>query len=504
MKIKFLATSDMHGYITPFKYSDRSHAQIGLAALAQFIRQENDENCILVDNGDILQGSPLAYYHHLFLEDQTHPMALCLNELKYDYYNIGNHDFNYHQDVLHRFISDIDAKCITGNILDENHRFDYKYEIKELNGVRVVMIGATNDYISNWELASHIENITFKSAFDYVKETVEYVKENETYDLICVVYHGGFEKNLDGTQLALKTEDNCGYRMVSEIEGIDLLISGHQHRSISEKVCNTYVTQTASNAAELAYVVYDSDTKQFSGELIAAKYDADKILMDLISEEEAQTQKWLDQPIGVLQDGDCLIKDEVDARIHKHACVSLLNQIQKDHYQADLSAVALFNDAAGFNQSITMRDIVSTYVYPNTLVKILLTGAQLKKYLETAARYFDVKEDVVVISDNFMVPKPIHYEYDMVDGLEYTIQAHRPEGSRVCEMKICNVLVEDTDLFSIVVNNYRMAGGGNYHILKQGVVLKDDGKEMVEIIAEYIMKNTPVKINHENNIKVIV
>ncbi len=503
MNIKFLATSDIHGYISPYKYSDKSYATQGLARLAQFIRAHKDENSILIDNGDCLQGSPLTYYHHLYQEDKINPVAQCFNDLNYDYFNIGNHDFNYHHQILNKFIENIAAKCITGNIIDKAGIFNYNYDVKKIEDKRIALVGITNDYIPNWEIPAHIEGLQFENAYEYAKRTVEYIKNNENTDYIVVVYHGGFEKNFDGSPLPKPANDNFGYKIISEIEGIDLLISGHQHRSICEKVKDTFVVQVAHNAQELAYIELDTISNSFSGKLIKAEYEADQQLMKIIEEEEQQTQIWLDHPVGTLAQGNLIIEDEIEARIHKHPCVSFLNQIQQEYYQSDFSAVALFNDALGFNQEITMRDIVSTYVYPNTLIKVKITGSQLKQYLEVAVKYFAVKDNQVVISQDFIQPKPLHYEYDMVDGLDYVVDVSKPHGSRIVKMTKDNQAILDDQYYTMVVNNYRLAGGGNYNILKSCEVIKDDGKEMVEIIAEYIIKNSPLKIQHRNNITII-
>lgn len=504
MKIKLFATSDVHGNVSPYKYSDRSLAEAGLARLATYIRQHKDEDTILIDNGDLLQGSPLCYHHHLYNEEDVNPVVHVLNELDYDYFNIGNHDFNYGQEVLYHGMQVMDAKCITTNITDGTHRFEYDYVIHQIKGVKIALVGLTNDYIPNWEIPSHITGLSFENAYTKCASVVEKIKKNNEADYIVVVYHGGFEKNFDGTPLNTPSHDNQGYRIVSDIEGIDVLITGHQHRTICQNIHNTFVTQTAQNGMELAHIEIDTDTREITGQLILADSDIDQRVMGIIQKEEEATQTWLDEPVGGFDIGDCLISDEMDARIHKHSCVSFLNQIQKDYYQADCSASALFNDAFGFNHQITMRDIVSTYVYPNTIIMVKITGKNLKAYLEQAAKYFDVKDQEVVISKDYCDPKPIHYEYDMVDGVDYVIKVGNPVGERIENLMFNGKEIAEDQELTFVVNNYRLAGGGNYTMLDECEVLKDDGKEMVEIIAEYIMKNNPVVIDHKDNIKVIV
>ncbi len=503
MKLKIFFTSDVHGYVSPYLYSNGQLANQGLSRLSKFIQKNRDANSLLIDNGDILQGSALTYYHHLFKEDKINPMATCLNYLEYDYYNIGNHDFNYHQDVLKKYLNDLNSQCVTGNIKGSKD-FEFNYQIKEIDGYRVAIVGATNDYIPNWEHPDNIKDLTFINAYQYLKDAIFKLKSEESYDYLVVVYHGGFEKMFDGSDLPNVTYCDHGYKLLLEQLGIDIFLTGHQHRSICQEVLGTYVIQTAANASELGYVEIDTITKEISGKLVKADGDIDNQMLALIESEEKACQKWLDQPIGSLVNGDCLISDEFRARLDKDKCVSFLNQIQLDHYQADISACALFNGVVGFNQDITMRDIVSTYIYPNSLVKIEITGLQLKNYLEKAAEYFTVKDNQVVVSDGYCNPKPIHFEYDMLDGIDYLVKASNSIGSRIIELKRNGVDVLDSDNYSMVISNYRYSGGGDYMVLKDCKVLADDGKDVVEIIVEYIMKNTPVVVDDKRNFRVIV
>ena len=493
-KLKILFTSDIHGYISPYSYSNNKLEEQGLARLSKYIKDNKDDNTLLIDNGDILQGSPLTYYHHLYNEDNINPIALVYNHLGYDYFNIGNHDFNYGQDVLSKFINDIDCECITGNIKG-NNTLENNYKIININDKKIGLIGVTNDYIPNWEIPDNILNLEFINSYEYTKDTTRYLKEVINVDYIIVVYHGGFEKNFDGSDLLIQAPDNCGYKMISEIEGIDLLLTGHQHRSFIDKINNTYIVQPTCNGKELIDIEIDLDTKVVDAKIIKAIYEIDTKVMSIIEELEKNTQVWLDQPLGSIKDQDCLVKDEINARINGHPVINFLNQIQLQHYNADISAMSLFNDAKGFNQTITTRDVVSTYVYPNTLQLIEITGKQLKEYLEHAARYFDIRDNKVVVSDAFMIPKPIHYEYDMIMGINYTVKVSNNIGQRIIEMKYKDTVVKDNDKFKMVINNYRYSGGGNYDILKQCKFIKEDGLEMVEIISEYIKNNTPIIID---------
>ena len=505
MKIRLLATADVHGVISPYQYSDRTLAQQGLARLAGHIHRLHDENTLLIDNGDVLEGCPLTFYHAQYEPDTHHPMADALNYLKYDYYNLGNHDFNYGYDMQHGYMEAVHAKCITGNITEHGKVVGAEYTIHEFDEThRIALIGVTTQHIPVWEHPEHIEHNTFENVFDYVKRTVAKIKETESVNGIVVVYHGGFEKDLEtGVNTEAQTGENLGYKMCAEIDGIDVMITGHQHRSLATKCFDKVVTQTAYIGKELAVVEWDLDTHEITAELLKADQPIDENLMALFAEKEERVQTWLDEPLGIVKDGDLLIDDLFEARVHKHPLVSFLNQVQLHVSGAQLSANALFNDAKGFRHEITMRDLVSTYVYPNTLMVLKMPGNILKEYIEKCAEYFAINDGKLGVSHRFEWPKPQHYNYDMVEGVDYVLDIRKPEGQRLVSLTYQGKEVEDTDEFTMVVSNYRGGGGGNFDMVKKCEVIKTIQDDMVSCMAAYLKENPELVVNHRENIKII-
>ncbi len=505
MKIRLLATSDVHGVISPYQYSNKELAQQGLARLSGHIRRLKDEHTLLIDNGDVLEGCPLTFYHAAYEPESSHPMSYALNYLNYDYYNLGNHDFNYGYDMQHRYMKDVKAKCITGNICEDGKVVGAEYTIHKFDDSHsIALIGVTTQHIPVWENEEHIYRNTFENAFDYVKRTVKKIQETEQVNGIVVVYHGGFEKDLEtGVNTEAQTGENLGYQMCAEIEGIDVMITGHQHRSLASKCFDKVVTQTAFNGKELAVVEWDLDTHKISAELLKADQEVDEGLMGQFASLEEKTQKWLDQPLGVVKDGDLLVHDLFEARVHKHPLVSFLNQVQLSASGAQLSANALFNDAKGFRHEITMRDLVSTYVYPNTLVVLKITGKLLKQYIEKCAEYFDVQDGKLCVTHRFNWPKPQHYNYDMVEGVDYVLDIRKPEGERLVSLMYQGKEVEDSDEFTMAVSNYRAGGGGDFNMVKECEVVKTIQNDMVSCMAEYLTAHPVLEVEHKENIKII-
>ena len=506
MKIKILATSDVHGYITPYSYSTHQLCAQGLSRLSAHISKLRDEHTLLIDNGDSLQGSPLNYYHNLYEKDLIQPMAKALNHLNYDYFNLGNHDFNYGPDMLHQYMDSLNSVCLTGNAYEHGKSLGKEYVIHRFDEDHAIaLIGVVTQHIPVWEKEEHIQHMNFENAFDYVKRTVEKIKKEESVNGICVVYHGGHEKHMMTDEpTELLTGENLGWKMCHEIDGIDVLICGHQHRSYTA-FCNGVATlQPLENGKELGVVYWDLDSKEMKVELLKADQDPDESLLHLINEEEQRTQKWLDQPLGRLKEGDLLVHDPTDARIHKHPVISFINQVQFSLAdQAVLSSQALFNESVGFNSSITMRDLVATYVYSNTLKALRMNGRILKEYLEKSAEYFDAEDGKVIVNRAFYDPKPLHFNYEMVDGLDYTIKASNPIGSRIIEMIYQGKPVKEEDEFVMVLSSYRAGGGGEFDMVKECEVVQDIQKDMVDALAEYILEHPILEVDHRDNIKVI-
>lgn len=505
MNLRIIASSDIHGYVMPYSYADNKPCNHGLLRLKSATDDLRNENTLVIDNGDILQGSPLLTYYYAHQDEYEHPMITCVNEIGYDYVNIGNHDLNYGIDNLKRYLGSIKAKCITGNLFYKDECIGNEYTIHNFpDGRRVALIGVLTHYIVNWEKPENLMDIRVEEAFEFVKKTVEKIKKEEKVDGIVVVYHGGFESDIQtGIPTQQQTGEDEGYRMCKEIEGIDVLISGHQHRSLSGVCVNTHVTQTACNGQEVAVVDFDLDSKEILARTVANTYPADEKLSEKVEQLEKAVQIWLDEICGEIDNYDLKIHDEFKARLNKHPLISFLNQVQMEASGSDLAGNALFNGAVGFNSKISMRDIVSTYVYPNTTVVLEINGKILKRYLEKCAEYFTIENDEICVDKSYIYPKPQHFNYDMVDGVEYAIKVSNPVGNRIVELTRNGNRVNDDDILTLSLNNYRASGGGNFFMFKDVRIVSEIQDDMVSVICNYLLKYKKVEVKHQNNIKVI-
>jgi 5'-nucleotidase/2',3'-cyclic-nucleotide 2'-phosphodiesterase/3'-nucleotidase len=515
VKLKILGTSDLHGYLYPHKYSDNSNDTIGIVNLLPTINQARAkyENVLLLDNGDTIQGSPLTYYHNKYRNDSIHFMSDIMNQIGYDVVNIGNHEFNYGLEYLLSYTNNLNCPVVCANILREGKPAFKDYVIKEYsNGLRVAITGVITHYVPHWEQPVNIQSLQFMDAFDVLKDKVAYIRDHERVDFLIALYHGGFEKDIDsGVDTEVNTGENQGYKMLSEIDGIDLLMTGHQHRTIAyNDMDGTSILQPTCNGAEIGSLEVEFK-KTVNGFVVRNKVaeivspmdvNNDIMLLNKVNSLEADLQDWLDIPIGKLEEGDLLIEDLHEARIHKHDIVQFINDVQLDISGADISLNALANQVTGFNNEITYRDIISTYIYPNTLSVLRIDGKTLKMALHKNVQYFDLEDGNIIVRKKYNYPKPQHYNYDMYDGISYDIIVDSKECS-VENIRFHNKLIEDTDSFTLVMNNYRAAGGGEFTMFVGLEVTTEIQKDMVEIIADYIMKKKVINVVNANNIRVI-
>ncbi|RYM02877.1 bifunctional metallophosphatase/5'-nucleotidase [Sporolactobacillus sp. THM7-7] len=520
MKLVILETSDVHGHIYPISYGNNERKDVGVGKIATLIERERAErsNILLVDNGDMIQGTPLLYYYARFDRRRPNPMPVLNNRLGYDCAVFGNHEFNFGQKILTGAVKDSAFPWIAANILDRETGEPYygkPFIIKIFeNGLRVAVLGLTTKYIPYWEKPEHIRGIRFADPVETAKKWVPELREKEKADIVVVSYHGGFECDLrSGEPTEKLTGENQGYQLCREVPDIDVLLTGHQHRKISGAAVNgVTVVQPGCNGAFLGKVTLELErerghwtiAEKFSELISIEGVPEDKTLLQLTDAYEQDAQKWLDQPLGKI-DGDMRVSDPMDVRTHDHPLIEFINRLQMKVSGADISSTALFsNESPGLPPDVSMRDIVANYIYPNTLKVIRISGCDMLEALERSASYFkQYSGGSIEVSDAFTTPKPQHYNYDMWEGIDYVIDISKPEGRRITELTYRGKPVERKGTYDVVMNNYRAGGGGNYFMFRNKPVIKDIPIDVTEIIANEILEKKVIKATVNNNWKLI-
>ncbi|WP_144460584.1 bifunctional metallophosphatase/5'-nucleotidase [Siminovitchia fortis] len=516
-----LQTSDIHGNIFPVNYGTNAYADVGLGKISTLVKKErkSNDNVLLIDNGDLIQGTPLTY-HYVRSDEHRHlpnPMVAVLNEMKYDAGVFGNHEFNYGLGNLKAAVKQASYPWLSANILNaanQNPYFGKPYTIKQFDDLKVAVLGLTTPYIPYWEKPENIVGLKFDDPVKTAKSWVPFLKEEERADIIVVSYHGGFERDLDtGEPIEKITRENQGYRLCMEVPGIDVLLTGHQHRQIYGKELNgVIVLQPGSSGAFLGKAVLKLEkaggkwkaVNKHSELLSVQGVPEDRALLDKVEVYERNTQAWLDQPIGKIE-GNMLVEDAMKIRLQDNALIEFINKVQMDAAGVDISTTALFdNESPGFPPHVTMRDVVSNYIYPNTLKVIRISGKDMRDALERSASYFmQYNGKKIEVNPAFTTPKPQHYNYDMWEGIDYIIDISKPEGQRVVKLEYKGRPVLHEQSYDVVMSNYRAGGGGQYFMYQGKAVIKEIQIDMSELIANYFLREKTVKATVNNNWRVI-
>ena len=505
-------TSDTHGHLTSDSYSGLKSLPKGLSRVASYFKTQDFKNQIRIDTGDTVQGSPLAY---IYKENQSnfHPFAEVLNTLDYDYFVPGNHDFNYGLPYLHHMIDSLDAKTLCANVfIKQDLYFKYAYDIKSYeSGPKVAVIGITNNYIPNWEPEDNIKSLIFQNAYASAKMMVEEVKKKENPDYIVVAYHGGYECNpLTGENESKNSDENLGCKIFTMIKDIDLLLTGHEHRLIKHQDQHRHIFQVGYAASHVSHtkITFAKDEawkiENVEGELVSMDpYEDDKHVLSLLSDFLAFSNKKLDQVIGQTK-GNFLISDPLQARLHKHIVFQYINEVQMKTTGAMISCCGLGNDVTGFHETITLRDVLNTYVFPNTLFLCEITGKDLLKALNHNAEFFKLDESHdISISNHYLYPKKELYNYDIFDGIVYSICLYKDKSNVVKDVMYQGKPIKDDQVYTIVLNSYRMSGGGNITWHQNLKVIKAYTLDITEILINDIQSKHHIEVAYNKNINIV-
>ncbi len=482
-KLTVYFTSDIHGYLYPDNFRVRGPRPMGLLSM----RFPKDENTLIVDGGDMLQGSPLTYFGRS--QGAELPIARAMNDRGYDYVTIGNHDFNYGRENLQRYLRQLNARCLCANVEDFRGEMPIEpWAVHTLgNGLRVGLIGIVTNWINRWEKPENVPDIAVYSPLDCAKKAAVAME----CDVLIGIYHGGIERDLETGRLLSSTSENIACRLCEEIP-FDLMLTGHQHLPLAGgRWGETHLVQTPGNAA--AYIRAEMDEQgRFTSELCPVPDHAD------CTEEEkrlyARLNAWLDRPIGRLS-RPLRPAGKLEMAMRGSSIADFFNMVQLWASGADISCASLANNVRGFDRNVTVRDVAATYVYPNTLKVLEVNGRILRLALEQCARYFerDAGGNWTVASA-FLQPKEAHYNYDFFAGIEYTFDLSRPAGERVVSLTRGGVPVGEEQTLTLCMCDYRATGTGNFDFYIPCTVVREIHMEMSELILQYLEAHDFVEI----------
>ncbi|WP_049599335.1 bifunctional 2',3'-cyclic-nucleotide 2'-phosphodiesterase/3'-nucleotidase [Yersinia nurmii] len=569
--LRVLETTDLHSNMMDFDYyKDKPTEQFGLVRTASLIDAARQQavNSVLVDNGDLIQGSPLGDYMAAkgLKEGEIHPVYKAMNTLDYAVGNIGNHEFNYGLDYLKKSLAGAKFPYVNANVIDVKTGKPLfqpfliaDTAVKDRDGkthnLRIGYIGFVPPQIMIWDKA----NLTDKVRVDDITETAKkWVPEmrKQGADLIIAIPHSG----LSSEPYKTMAENSVYY--LSQVPGINAIMFGHSHAVFPSKdfaaIKGANIAQGTLNGIpavmpgqwgdHLGVVDFVLNNDKGRWQVEQAKAEARPIydkankkslapenakLVKVLTDDHKSTRDFVSQPIGKASDNMysflSLIQDDPTVQIVNNAQRAYTEHfIQGDPDLADLpvlSAAAPFkaggrkNDPASFVEvekgDLTFRNAADLYLYPNTLVVVKASGAEVKQWLECSAGQFNQ------IDVNSSKPQSLinwngfrTYNFDVIDGVNYEIDVTQParyngdcnlindKAERIKNLTYKGKPIDPKATFLIATNNYRaysgkFAGTGDDHI---AFASPDENRSVLSAyISAETKKNGQVKPQADNN-----
>ncbi|MDK2709853.1 bifunctional 2',3'-cyclic-nucleotide 2'-phosphodiesterase/3'-nucleotidase [Enterobacter cloacae] len=481
--LRILETTDLHSNMMDFDYyKDTPTEKFGLVRTASLINAARNEvkNSVLVDNGDLIQGSPLGDYMAAkgLKKGEIHPVYKAMNTLDYTVGNLGNHEFNYGLKYLHDALAGAKFPYVNANIIDVKTKKPLftPYLIKETEVVdqdgkkqtlKIGYIGFVPPQIMTWDKANLTGKVTVNDITETARQYVPEMREKGA-DVVVVVAHSG----LSADPYQVMAENSVYY--LSEVPGVDAILFGHAHAVFPGKdfasIKGADIDKGTLNGVpavmpgmwgdHLGVVDLVLNNDSGSWKVTASKaearpiYDAaakkslaaeDQKLLDVLKHDHDATREFVSKPIGKSADNMysylALVQDDPTVQV-----VNMAQKAYAEHFvQGDpdlanlpvLSAAAPFkvggrkNEPASYVEvekgQLTFRNAADLYLYPNTLVVVKATGKEVKEWLECSAGQFNQidpkssKPQSLINWDGFRT-----YNFDVIDGVDYQIDVTQP------------------------------------------------------------------------------
>ncbi|MFE6827519.1 bifunctional metallophosphatase/5'-nucleotidase [Streptomyces sp. NPDC057690] len=526
-----LGTTDLHGhvfnwdYFKDAEYKDAAGNAQGLARISTLVNQirkeKGRENTLLLDAGDTIQGTPLTYYYAKVdpitaKGGPVHPMAQAMNAIGYDAAALGNHEFNYGIETLRKFESQLRFPLLGANAVDAKTLkpafapYVIKtFCVKGAPPVKVAVLGLTNPGIAIWDKAYVQGKLAFPGLEEQAAKWVPKLKSLGADVVIVSAHSGSSGTSSYGDQLPYV--ENSAALVAQQVPDIDAVLVGHAHVEIPElKVVNAKTGKTVVLSEPLAYAerlsVFDVELVFEKGrwtvESVASKVLNSNTVADdpkitkLLGDEHAKVVAYVNQVVGSATE----TLTTVEARYKDAPIIDLITKVQEDVVKAALAGTSyaslpVIAQASPFSRTseipageVTIRDLSSLYVYDNTLVAKLMTGAQVRAYLEYSAQYFVQTAAGAVVDTEKLTNaagRP-DYNYDYVSGLVYEIDIAQAAGSRIRNLTYGGVALDDAQQFVLAVNNYRANGGGAFPYVAAAQELWAESTEIRTRISEWV------------------
>ncbi len=556
VELRLIGTTDAHAHIDPYDYyRDQPDNSCGLAKAATLIARARAEvaNALVLDNGDLIQGSPLGDWA---IEAQaagrikTHPMIQAMNAVGYDAATVGNHEFNYGLEALDAALSGAAFPFVCCNVLKPDGTMYFtpstilRKRLHDSDGaereLKIGVIGFVTPQIVRWDMSHLAGRATTIGIVEAARRRVPELRAAGA-DLVVALCHAGVSKI--GPAGA---DENAGLAL-AEVGGIDAIFVGHQHLLLpgadfagiagvdAERGALARVPAVMAGfwGGHIGVIDLMLGSDGAAWRVVRAKAElraveattpADPAVLAAVADAHAATLAYIRAPVGEIDERltsyFAMLGDDPSVRIVHDAqlwCArNLLASVPALGEAPLLSASAPFkcggrngpdyytDVAAG---PIALRHVADLYVYPNGLRVVRATGAILREWLERSASVFrrlDVGESAPqpLLDANFAA-----YDFDSIAGLTYRLDLTQParydeqgrlvaaDGRRVVDLRFESQPIDEAATFLVVTNSYRANGGGHFPGCDGASIVYEAPDSNFEALLQYVRSRRRVRLS---------
>lgn len=572
VRLRILETTDVHMNLLSYDYyQDKPTDQYGLARAISLIKAARAEapNSLLFDNGDLLQGNPMGDYVakvRPLKDGAIHPAYQVMNQLGYDAANIGNHEFNYGLDFLRRSLKGANFPYVNANVYVDDPERDTAqarhaftpYVLLErqlvdaqgkLHRIKVGVIGFAPPQILQWDKGNLEGKVIARDVVETARKYVPLMRAQGA-QLVIAIPHAGFEKG----PVAEFSENAVG--PLTQVPGIDAVLFGHAHAEFPSKAFADYPMVNLERGTingvasvmpgrwgdHLGVIDFTLDETDGVWKVVDSKaairpiFDraarksvaaADPMVEQTLGDVHARTLEYVRNKVAFtsapIYSYFALVADDPSVQIVSNAQIAYVQRaMQGTDYEKYpvLSAAAPFKTGGrqGWDYytdipagPLAIKNVADLYVYPNTLKAMLLTGAEVREWIEMSAGQFNQIDpqgapQQALLNDAFR-----SYNFDTLDGVTYEIdvtQAARydangalvaPQAHRVKNLSYQGQPVQPGAKFIVATNNYRAFGGGNFPGLNASKVVLEAPEENRQVLVEYLRMMDMLSANKQVN-----
>lgn len=533
--VNIIQTTDIHGALFPYNFTENKSVDNSLANVATYIkkiRKKNPKHTILLDNGDFFQGSPDVYYYNYEDTLSKHLGVEMLNYLNYDAITIGNHDVECGHKIYDKINQQLKAPWLAANAINVKTGKPYfkPYTIINQGDIRIAVLGLITPTIPNWLPEYLWEGIVFEDMIETAKKWMPIIQKQENPDLMIGMFHSGVDFTYGNQSRDTYKNENASQLVAEQVPGFDIVLAGHDHRRYNKKIVNingdtVFLADPQSHGRAVASIVvkfiYNETTKKWNKNIVSdivdiKNYPADEEFMRTFKKQYQEVEKYVAKKIGKFKNS---ISTQ-PAYFGNSAFIDFIQKVQLENSatQVAFSAPLYFNTTLQ-KGNIYVRDLFKLYKYENMLYTISLTGKEIDKFLEySAGLWFNQMKNE---NDHLLLLEEkngrahllnSYYNLSSASGIDYVVDVSKPVGERITISRFSdgNVFYEDST-YSVALSSYRANGGGGH--LTEGVgIPKDQLKDRVLdvskhdlrfILKQYIEKEKVLDLKPNNNWQII-